>query len=384
MTRLPGKALDKIKKKYDVDKILSYSRISTFMERKWEYRMIYLEKKERPESVYSYLGGKLHDVIQDHIDGKYSYGEMADRYEEVIEEWEMKILEGSKHLEFKGDKSEATERNYVRSLRHYFNNTSIPDYDIRNETPILLVVKDKERDKNIVLIGYVDSEYWDEDGYLHLVDYKTSSKGEFTPKKLSDKSKQLKLYAMGISQYRGVPLDKIRMRFDMMKYVEVFYHQKNGKWRGFAKDRHKWVEQMGKKIYKALTDEGIGGLDDFKAQDLLDESIENNSIDNLPKSVQELFRVENYYIHIEITEEDKQELEQMLIDVSREMEDKVKGDWDEEFPEPIIDPNAHGGDTFYYTVLAPQLLKYHKGWKEAQEMNQAKEDNAEEMLDSFY
>ena len=61
------------------------------------------------------------------------------------------------------------------------------------------------------------------------MDYKTSSKGDYIGKKLKAHSKQLQLYAIGIHQLRGIPYDKIKLEFDMMKYYKVAYLQKNGK-----------------------------------------------------------------------------------------------------------------------------------------------------------
>lgn len=364
---------------YDVDRIWSYSRMSSYLNNDpWEYRMLYLERKPRVDNVYTYWGTLAHDIIQDMYDGKHSYEDMIDIFEKKIEDWEFEVASGEKHLKFMSD---SVERGYIDNLRHYFRHTSTFPYEIKNETPVMLTLKDKVNDENIVFVGYVDSEYVDEDGILNIVDYKTSSNSGFSGEKLKEKAQQLMLYSMAISQYRGIPIEKIRMRFDMMKYLEVSYLQKNGKWRSSAKERSKWVQSMEKRIYKALVDDDIGGLDPFEAEEQLEIAILNNSIKDLPTEVQDLFKISNYYIDVTMTQEEADELEQLIINTVREIKEKEKGDWEVEFPEPKIDQK----NQFYYTVLAPNLLKYHQGWQESQALIRGKSNNAnEEIMEEFF
>ncbi len=81
-----------------------------------------------------------------------------------------------------------------------------------------------------VFVGYIDTEYIDKEGNVVLVDYKSSSKSSFSKSKLPEKSMQLMLYSIGIHQQENIPYEKIKARFDMMKYVTVHYKQENGKW----------------------------------------------------------------------------------------------------------------------------------------------------------
>lgn len=47
-----------LKEKYGVDRLWSYSRLSTFTERPWEYKIVYLDKSARSENVYGIMGNK--------------------------------------------------------------------------------------------------------------------------------------------------------------------------------------------------------------------------------------------------------------------------------------------------------------------------------------
>ena len=48
--------------RFGVDRLWSFSRLSTYLNSAWEYRMLYLEKKPRTDNVYTVwgqIGGKI-------------------------------------------------------------------------------------------------------------------------------------------------------------------------------------------------------------------------------------------------------------------------------------------------------------------------------------
>ena len=205
--------------RFGVDKLWSYSRLSTYLNSAWEYRMLYLEKKPRTDNVYTVWGQISHDIIQGMYEGEYEYEEMIEEFDKRTLDW--RINGTHKFM------NESVEAGYIKNLQDYFQTTEKVPYEVKNEKPVCIHIKDEERDKDIVFIGYVDSEYVDEDGILNIVDYKTSSKSGFSGSSLKEHSRQLMLYAIGINQFRKIPFDKIRLRFDMMKYYNVEYIQKN-------------------------------------------------------------------------------------------------------------------------------------------------------------
>lgn len=353
--RLSYEQLEGLKARFGVDRLWSYSRMSTYLEHPWEYRIVYLEKLTRSSNVYTYFGTICHDIIQDFYDGKHTYEAMIDIYDKAILDWRM----GDTGYKFMNPN---VESGYVDNLSEYFKKTEVIPHKIVNERPICAVFHDKERDKKIVFTGYLDSEYVDEDGIFNIVDYKSSSKSGFGGKKLEEASKQLKLYAIGIHQVRGIPYDKIRLRYDLMKYYEVVYLQKNGKWKGSKQERAKWVKSQENKLRTTLLD---NSYDVFEIDTMVEEAIAMNSIENLPQCVKEKFKLKNCYIDVQMSQEEADKLEKFVIETIREVEDKeAMGDLDEAFPEEKIDAS----NEFYYTQLSPQVLKFNKGYQEQQAM----------------
>lgn len=348
--RLKHETLEAIKKKFGVDRVWSYSRLSTFVDHPWDYRWTYLEEERiRCNSIYTYFGSICHEIVQDMYDGKYPKEEMPQKFEEALLKWRLKDSD----LKFMNEK---VERSYIQNLTDYFERTSIIPYQVINEDPVGVRFHDGE--KNIVFIGYMDSIFTDDKGIFHIVDYKTSSKGDYTGKRLKAHSKQLQLYAIGIHQSKGIPYDKILPQFDMMKYYKVFYLQQNGKWKDSIQERTSWVKSQEKKIRKLLSDEGMTIME---TDILLEQATMGNTLEYMPEYVKERFRFENCYIDVEINEEIEKEIEGFVISNVNECLRKEQGDWDVEFPEPELD----GSNEFYYTVLAKDLLKVHKGYQES-------------------
>lgn len=379
--------MNALKKQYGVEEIWSYSRFSTFCEHPWMYRIQYIERKRTGNNIFSHFGSIAHDTIQDHIDGKYPYDEMIDVFREKVDDWR----NDKQGIYFVSKKS---EQNFIASMEHYFQNTTIPNYKIRNEMVVKYVTKYAKTGNPLVFIGYVDSIYQDENGITHLVDYKTSTDTGFSGKSLDDKSKQLLLYAMAVSQMsKGkIPLDKINLRFDMMKYVHVKFKQKDkinskgeitqeGKWsKPSRKMRTEWIAKSENNIRKAFN-WCCPDIDMFEVDELIQEAIEQESMDNLPKEVRDRFVVENCYIDVPVSEDKAKSLDQLLADKCQECEERkqLEGDLDDIWPEPEIDAS----NQFFYEQLSG-ALQYHKAYQERKKLYSSSEELTEDDIDLLF
>lgn len=371
--RLTSKQIEGLKSRFGVDRLWSYSRLTTFAERPFEYRVAYLEKSARSTSVYTIWGTNCHDLVQDAYTGEYGFDEMGDKFEQKLADW---IIDNQGF----GFPNENIEKSYFENIRHYYHNPEPIDCEMVCERPILYQLEG-DKGEPIVFIGYVDGEYWgvDEEGNkkYYVVDFKSSSKSGFSGKQLKEKSKQLMLYSAAISQQRGIPLEDIVCRFDMLKYVNVSYLQKNGKWRTSAQERRKWVETQEKKIRTLMLENGA----DFIEIDLdVAQALHDNNMDRLPDYVKEKFKVSNCYIDVPVTQEDIDSLNRFIIDNVTECVELEQGDWEINFPEPNMDTL---GD-FYYSVLAPQIRNQSKTWQENKGMKLRTENITSSESEDFF
>ena len=70
--RISYEQLNKIKQENNVDKIWSYSQLSTYVEHDWLWYLRYLIKVKDVEdmNIYSFFGGKVHEIMENYIEGK--------------------------------------------------------------------------------------------------------------------------------------------------------------------------------------------------------------------------------------------------------------------------------------------------------------------------
>lgn len=370
MARLSYKELDKIKEHYDVDTVWSWSRINCYVSQPWEFMIRYIRReKVNTNNIYGIAGTICHDIIQGYIEGEHKQEDMLPMFQN-----EMLSIDLGGEYKFP---SENVRKGYVDNLKHYFKHTEYPVETMEKSVEKTVMTKFKRPDgKNIIFVGYIDLLTRDpKDGKVVIVDFKSSSSGGFVGKKLQESSRQLKLYAMGISQMYNIPINQIKIRYDMQKYVTVSYKQKNGKWsKPSLKERCKWVESQQNRIKKALTESGYGLFD---SDEMYERAVLDGDLDSLPQDVQDLFSIEAGIIDMDMTEPLVEEMNEWIVSNVLEAERRSKAeDLDAEFPEHRDIDNE-----FYFNVLAPGLKPFNKAWAEKQELKRIMED--ETVVDEF-
>ena len=217
----------KLVEKYGEDfTIWSYSRLSTFKNCQHEYYLSRILKKENENNYWAILGGLSHDALEDFYNGKIKYDDMLTRFEHNFLDYEMSDLKFVKDEA----QNERMIKKYKDCMVHFFKNHHIVPFKVISEREVWI-------DLGIAaFIGYIDAIHKDEDGNFVITDYKTSSMGaEYKGENLLHKQEQLLLYALALHQM-GVPLDKIKIRWNFLKYTNINYNHminvtylKNGK-----------------------------------------------------------------------------------------------------------------------------------------------------------
>lgn len=415
--RLTYDQLNIIKDKLGVKKMWSYSKISTFLQCLNLYKLKYIDKEKGiRDSCYTHFGTVSHDTVQGYYEGKSkSHEDMVKKWNEAVLKWK---LDGKKELQFTSD----DERDhYIANMEHYFKNTNLIDADVVNEEAVLAIFFGKEK---YVFQGYIDSKYTDKDGNLVILDYKTSSISGFSGKGLFEKSKQLLIYAIGMNQFHNIPFEKIKLRYDMMKYVNVTFKQKNGNYNTTKAERRAIVAKISGQIRKKFkmpydkiaelekeikkltrkmnakcrTPEEVEGLgvaigdleheikenekflySEEEITKMIEDGIEKNSMADFPQFIQDEFKIDNCYIDVPVTEEYvgliRQEVVKALDKITEltAMEDK-----EEAFKRDRIQDS----EQFYCTNLCDMRNKCElfKEMKEHQGMFIEKEKSDEEIL----
>lgn len=291
MARLTDEELEKIKAKHNVERLWSWSRMNTFLNSKYEYLLKYILKipEDRCDSCYTTLGTICHDTLDRFYEGEIEYSDMIDDYNDGYTT--AIIIADLKFNRSDEEKNKSIGEKYNDNLIHFFQNHTIYKHKLLIEKPIIVNINGN------IFVGYIDGLYKDDEGYYHILDFKSSS--IYTGKKLAQNSGQLILYSIGLHQM-GIPLNMIKPQFNFLKYCTVKQEQKNGT----IKYRNIQRSELGEKLQSnAKTWLKHFG---YEPDEYLKELLDTNSIDCLPKEVKEKYEITDCYVDVDLTEETAQ------------------------------------------------------------------------------
>ena len=288
MSRLTSEQLQALMKKEGVDRIWSWSKINCFHTSPYEYYLKYIKKakEDRANSIYVTTGGIAHDILEKLYTNEITYGQMAELFEDG---W----MVAAEIADLKFDRSDE-ERNaqikdkYYEDLNHFFSNHT----KLENKPIIEQFVKVKIGDN--LFQGYIDIAFKDDEGCITIQDWKTSS--IYKGAKAENESGQLVLYAIALNQ-QGVPMDKIKIRWNFLKYVSIQYQQKNKEIKTREVERCKIGESLQSNAKTWLKHFG------YEPDEYLKEMLDTNSIACLPEEVREKYVISDCYVYVDLTEE---------------------------------------------------------------------------------
>lgn len=352
MARLTSEELDKVKKKYNVSTLYSWSRVNCFMTSPYEYFLKYvLRKKEDIDNcAYAPLGGIAHSIIERFYGNEIKYEDMIREFDDgwttAIEVADLKFDRND------DDKNDSIKNKYRDNLEHFFRNHTVIDSKVMLEKFIATKIG------SFVLQGYIDAIYKDSEGYYHIIDWKTSTK--YSGKTAEEKCGQLVVYAIGLSQM-GVPMDKIKICWNFLKYVSIQYQQKNGAIKTREVERHKIGESLQSNAKVWLKEFGYADQMDDYLKLLLD----TNSIEVLPEEVQEKYVVSDCYVYVDLTEKLINKWQEDIINAIKDICLR-KRDYDETGSEKAFwdTDESVKSQSYYFATLCGYSANMHKPYKE--------------------
>ena len=311
--RLTYEELENVKKKFGVDQLWSFSKFDSYRTSKYEWMLKYIKhlpENNEKQSAYASLGSAVHDVLEGLYDGSVKYEDMADKFEDI---W-MTNIDIAQLVFDRNDstKNENIKNKYYLNLIHFFKNYNKLPYKMQNEQFVTIKITD-----NIVMQGYIDAIYKDEDDIYTIVDYKTST--QYSGKAIEEHAAQLVLYSEALRQL-GVPKDKIRCCWNFLKYVNVDCEQMNGKIKTRSIERYEIGEKLQSSVKSWL--KKLGHED--KMMEYLDEMVRTNDIKCLPKDVQSKYKISDCYVYIDDIWAFYNNLKEEIIETIEEINQKVE------------------------------------------------------------
>lgn len=364
MARLTAEQLDKLKKKFGVDTIWSWSRYNTYKNDPYSYMLRYIKKipPTRHDIIWGISGGVAHTILEDYYSKEITYEEMVERYEEELFNMNMADLKYHRKDSKMNDK---IAEKYEENIKLFFANHETITYKMKIEQFITIKVG------KYAFQGYIDFIYKNpKDGTYTILDWKTSTL--YIGQKIDKEKGQLVLYAESLRQL-GIPLDKIKICWCFLKYLTVHYETvtieklEDGTKRNKQKTkncfRNEWV--------KGIQEDAIKWLkkleyEDDEIESLIEEAIEENSLENLPKEVQKKFRVGDCYVYIPLTEEIIDELKEDIIKTLDEIVEKSK-EFEKTQDDVLFWTKIDKKNSFFFHNLCEYNTIHHKPYKEYME-----------------
>lgn len=352
MARLTSEELNKVKEKYNVSTLYSWSRVNCFMTSPYEYFLKYvLHKKEDVDNcAYAPLGGIAHSIIERYYGNEIKYEDMIQEFDDGwITAIDVADLKFDRNDEVKND---SIKNKYKENLEHFFRNHTVIDSKVMLEKFIATKIG------SFVLQGYIDAIYKDADGYYHIIDWKTSTK--YSGKTAEEKCGQLVVYAIGLSQM-GVPMDKIKICWNFLKYVSIQYQQKNGAIKTREVERYKIGESLQSNAKVWLKE--FGYTDEI--DDYLKLLLDTNNIDVLPKEVQEKYVISDCYVYVDLTEKLIDKWQDSIINAIKDICLRVK-DYENTGSEKAFwdTDESVKSQSYYFATLCGYSANIHKPYKE--------------------
>lgn len=337
--------------------VYSISRLDSINNCKYEAYLTYIEGNRGIDSVYTLLGGKMHEMLEAIVNDELDPKEMADIFKREVETGEMF---GVKFI------NEAVKNNYKYNLLHYCNNYKKPEGKFITEERVLF-----QTPKGNYVQGFIDLIKVNEDGSLDIIDYKTSKK--YKKKEAQKHARQLIVYAMA-KEKQGFKINRIG--WDFLKYVEVSfdgYRTSTSKVRKPIKkkmERKSIAFELSHQVEMMLKEEGY---DDILTDAYLDQFRKENDFNVLPEEIANRFVMNDLIVEYELSDETRQECLD-YIDNTIEVWENTK----EYLPREMYKTQSNGEkkpDVFYCTCLCGHRkeCKYIKDFSYEKEIG--KEDN---------
>ena len=289
MARKTWDELQEILKKENCSRWWSWSRVHCFDTSPFEYYLKYIikAKEDRQDCIYTTAGGLCHDIIEKFYSGKIEYEDMINEFEDG---WI--VAHDVAELKFDRNDEEKNKKigdKYYENLKHFFKHHTV----LSNKPVIEQFIKIKVGSH--LFQGYIDCCFKDDDGNYNIIDWKTST--QYKGSKAEEECGQLVLYAVGMNQM-GVPMDKIRIAWNFLKYCTIQYEQKNGAVKTRDVDRCKIGESL--KTNARMWLKAFGYEDE--ADEYLKAMIDTNSIEVLPEEVRQKYVISDCYTYVDLTD----------------------------------------------------------------------------------
>ena len=312
--RKTNEELQALKEHYGVSELWSFSKVNKFLTSPYEYYLKYILhiKEDKRDGIYTTSGGTIHDILEKFYSGEIKYEDMITSYEGALFLFDQAELKYNKTDE---EKNAKIANKYEDCIKHFFK------YHKPFTQKAMIEQFAITKIGNNIFQGYIDFVFQDKDGTVTILDWKSSTiyKGD----KVLKEGKQLLIYAQSLIQH-GMPIEKIKICWDFLKYVNVKFIQQNGK----EKERQIERNAIGSSLANTIKTKmkATKKYSDEEIDSYLEFVVTTNDLSGLPEEIRKQFEITDCLVYIPLSEEILKNLNEEIISTIKTI-DKYKELW---------------------------------------------------------
>lgn len=276
--------------------VYSISRIDSINNCLYGAYLTYVKGDRGEGNIYSYLGSKMHDTLENIMNDKAQASDLAVAMNTELDDMDLLGIEFP---------NESIRNNWIKNMEHFCATYKKPEGKFVTEQFFLYKTK-----AGNYLQGYIDLQQLNDDGTISIVDYKTSSM--YSGAAIKEHGRQLLLYAMGKIQ-EGYKVKSIAWNF--LKYCNIsFFGYKTAK----SKKKTNIVKLVERrKIAKEIAEFVISDLremnyDSIEIESIMDKFRETNDFSVLPMEISFNYNILPGIVEYELTPELMDECENYI------------------------------------------------------------------------
>lgn len=295
---------EELQKLFDANKnVYSHSKLSTIDNCLYSSYLTYIEHEKGTNNIYALAGGKIHDKLEEIVNEECDESVLLLTLYEELADYDMLGISFPKDRNGK----DSIRNGWIANMTHFCNSFKKPKGKFITEKFLILKIDEEHYLQGFCdLIKIVDEK----NKVVSVYDWKTSS--QFAKDDLIHHGRQLVIYQMALEQL-GYTVKECA--WIMLKYCTLQYE---GKKRSNSKtespiekvcERKKIVQELKSDIELRLANVGYGEID---IEIMLNEALDNNSLDNLPDKIKSRYKITPYVRKYEVTDEVKEECLQYI------------------------------------------------------------------------
>ncbi len=345
-----------IPKKYQGKRLWSFSKINEFRNCTYSYYLNRIKKVPRHENIYSILGTLAHDINEAYYTKNLNNQQLVDMFDEGIE----RIKDSKYRFSSDSDKNVKMFDKYYSCVKHFYEHFQPVNAKVIREKEVYTDINGN------ILLGYIDQLHKEGD-YLIITDDKTSS--IYDKHKVEQEKAQLLNYALSIIQ-QGYPMEKIKLRWNFIKYANVTFMQKNGKEKTGKYERFEIIKKIQTSLRIKLRDMNFS---EKEINEKIELALTTNSLDFMPQEIQDAYKITNCYVYVDLNEEVLEEFKNEIDSIIKEIEQKEKNG-EIEFERDKLEDS----DSYWCSVLCSvnTHCKYYKQY--LNDINMFRDENNKE------